>query len=400
MCPEQPVAPRRAAVPPLKSLATAVVDTNEYILTPTGYYHRGCVHEIPDGAVIGAAGEIRRKDGTTFTIPPCAQPGPVPASIANQGRGSQQSNLTPPAPHTAVESGQAASGVGHTFRDISARWLVPPYPASPWTSGDHVLFFFPALQNSNTIIQPVLQYGYNNEFGGAYWTMASWMCGPDCFHSVPHTVSVGDVLGGYVQAQDCSGGLCGWLINIVDSTEDFATSVGIAPGDFGQANDQYTVAFGAVAEVHGLSSCSQWPGGGFRFTQIAVANDAGSVSPTWISQVDRSSPDTPQCGFGVTSTGSANVTLADSLAPLLTAEISGPSQLRSGASGTWTATIGAVGTPPYTYAWGGILGGSSSSVSGEPSGSGTLTLRVIDSAHDTTFSSLDVTVCAPGMITC
>jgi len=396
---DRTTSPATAPSGAVRSIALAADDTSDLILTPGGLYHRSCVHEVPDGAIVGANGVIRRRDGTAFQVQSCATPGPVSVSGLGGSLSIGFGSPTLPGPHQSVEDGEASAGTGHTFRYISARWVVPPYPGTPWTSGDHVLFFFPALENSNTIIQPVLQYGYNNEFGGAYWTIASWMCGPDCFHSVPHTVSVGDVLGGYVEAQGCGGGLCGWLINTVDSTQDYATSVGIAAGDFGQANDQYTTAFGGTAEVHGLTDCSQWPGGGFTFSQIAVANELGSTSPSWLHHVTNPSSDTPQCGFGVTST-STQVSLADSLAPLLTALVSGPTSVASGASGTWNAVIGAVGTPPYTYAWGGILGGTSSSVTGVPTGTGYLTLRVIDAAHDTANASLFVTVCDPGVITC
>jgi hypothetical protein len=58
----------------------------------------------------------------------------------------------------------------------------------------------------------------------------------------------------------------------------------------------------------------------------------------------------------------------------------------------WEAAILSGGTPPYTYAWSGVLSGSGSSVSGEVTSSGNLSLVVEDDEEETDGVLLYVTV--------
>lgn len=108
----------------------------------------------------------------------------------------------------------------------------------------------------------------------------------------------------------------------------------------------------------------------------------------------------PSCGYSGTIKSYTDVVLTDSLAPLLGVYIGGPTYVVDGGSGTWDIGYYTPGTSPYTYAWSGILSGADSTVSGSPSASGYLYLRVIDSAADTAYSSYYVSVCAAGQLTC
>src|SRR2546425_8344311 len=45
-----------------------------YVRTPAGWYHRSCVHEIEEGALVEKDGLVRRRDGTTYQIPKCLYP--------------------------------------------------------------------------------------------------------------------------------------------------------------------------------------------------------------------------------------------------------------------------------------------------------------------------------------
>lgn len=73
-CSDQPI-----SVEPPATIAPnmALVPGPQYIATPAGTWHRSCVHEIPKGARVEKADgnrRVRRADGTTFVIPPCAHP--------------------------------------------------------------------------------------------------------------------------------------------------------------------------------------------------------------------------------------------------------------------------------------------------------------------------------------
>ena len=83
----------------------------------------------------------------------------------------------------------------------------------------------------------------------------------------------------------------------------------------------------------------------------------------------------------------------------LAAYIDGPQMVPSGFSQTWNAGISG-GTAPYTVQWSGLLSGSATSVSGNPTDSGTLYLDVWDAVGAHVAVSVYVTVCQNGQISC
>jgi hypothetical protein len=78
--------------------------------------------------------------------------------------------------------------------------------------------------------------------------------------------------------------------------------------------------------------------------------------------------------------------------PPLEVDIDGPSAVRPETECVWEAAILSGGTPPYTYAWSGVLSGSGSSDSGEVTSSGNLSLVVEDDEEETDGVLLYVTV--------
>lgn len=382
-----PIRPSLSVLPEL--------DTTDLVLTPNGYYHRGCTFEVPEGATL-RDGVITRRDGTSYNAPTCLNPGPVGGGIGAPA--ASQRRLVVPGYHGWPIYGYAWTSVGQTIRHLAARWVVPQRPAA-YTSGTN--FLFPGAQNGYAIIQPVLQYGPSNAGGGNYWTIGSWICGATCPFSPLQTVNVGDVLGGTVDASNCFDGGCNWTITIVDSTLGRSSTLYEAEGQVGhETDDAYNFAVGGAHEIANLTGCYQLTGGPHAFTQLAFTDNSGNTfAPSWYRGVDTSA--TPKCEYGEASTGSAIVTLTDSLAPVLTTTISGPSGVPQDSSGTWYASLGLPGTSPYTYNWTGVyFSGTASSITAVPSASGYLTLRVIDAAADTAYDSLYVTVCAPGQLTC
>jgi hypothetical protein len=60
-------------------------------------------------------------------------------------------------------------------RSFRAKWTVPP---APRTISDQVLFLFIGMETAagwpRAILQPVLQWGRAQGFGGAYWSLSTW----------------------------------------------------------------------------------------------------------------------------------------------------------------------------------------------------------------------------------
>ena len=216
-------------------------------------------------------------------------------------------------------------------------------------------------------------------------------------------------LSGLVYATNCASGVCDWTITVYDletySSLTMTLSVLVPWDSYGQMDDTYSLAYGGALETYNISDCDQLPSRGATFSDFILENELGSVTPNFSMYVDSSV--LPQCGYGITitnnGTSNASVFLADSATTALRATISGPSSVAYQTSGTWDAVIAAPpheGTPPYTYYWSGILTGSGSEITGVPSGSGTLYLEVLDSAGGRYDTSVYVTVCDPGVLTC
>jgi hypothetical protein len=258
------------------------------VATPAGWRYRRCVHEVPNHARVDPGGLVTRRDGTTFRLPLCGQGAP---------KANPHGGVLAPTINGWVESAHYTPG--GNFSRISANWTVPAKPTGSYSAGQ-VYYAFPGLQSSSYIIQPVLQYGNNNAYGGSYWLGVSWQCdtGPDCTHGPTISMLAGDAVYGNVTASNCANGLCSWTI----STQNGRTG---ATSIWTRTNTQnFYDAVGGAVEVYGLTTCSQFPSTGIFFSGIAVYNSAGAqVTPSWYHNL--ASGLTPSCGYNVTSTSLA-----------------------------------------------------------------------------------------------
>ena len=317
-----------------------------YVATPSGWFHRSCVVEIPDGAYVDASGLVTRRDKTTFLIPTrCAYP-----SYPNLPRlGGPNAQFTPTS-YGWIEDAQITQSLPSWYSAISAYWRVPPAPAGQYT--DNQLYYtFPGLQaNSETaIIQSVLQYGRNSWFGGNYWTLASWSVSGGVGHwSSWAVVQPGDLIFGWVRSSNCDGTSCDWAITSFDITRVWATTY------TARLTKYYNFATGGALETYGLTSCDQYPGTGVVFGPVAVLDASGRpLSPTWTDTIRAQQP--PLCSFNVTST-STTVTLSYNgpppppPPPSLDVSITGPSRVNPNVYCYYSATVSG-GVQPYSYAW-------------------------------------------------
>jgi len=148
----------------------------ELVATPAGWFHRSCVHEIPNGAHFDARTRlVKRLDGTTFEIPECQ----YPAYPDYPTRRSLHGSDGEPADTGWVEYAYDYLGASNNYAHLTASWKVPNPPTGSY-SGIQAFYSFPGLENIDDdtvyILQPVIQYGYNGDFGGSEWKGASWRC--------------------------------------------------------------------------------------------------------------------------------------------------------------------------------------------------------------------------------
>ncbi len=318
----------------LQSILASVPPQSDYVFTPGGWYHRSCVHEIPNGAVTDTGGLVRRVDGTTYKIPPCRYP-----SYPNF-RHSSQAGRQQPAP---VSSGwtlfayDTLPKLQNWYQLIHAVWTVPAAPVGTYTYPT-VYFAFTGLQSDRYIIQPVIQYGYSAYGGGNYWTMAAWECGhtaESCSHSTPITIAAGDSIEGWVESSFCTNGVCTWTVDMKDWTT-------------GQStwriwnNDPYVYwyAAGGVVETNGQTYCAQYPATGVFFYSMNVWDRYGNVYPAWRDTVQFGA--NPNCAFSVTSTPST-VNLYHNQVPL--------ADYITNDGNSWYTAHPSGGRPPYSNYW-------------------------------------------------
>jgi Big-like domain-containing protein len=283
-----------ASSPPQPSASKVGEDAgaipNDYVVTPAGWYHRSCVHQIEDGALVGRNGLVRRKDGSTYQLPKCGYP-------IQRARGRPDTRGRPAA-RPPADSGWIEFAYDFTpgsFRQLDADWTVPAAPTTAY-SGQRVYFTFPGIQSDAFILQPVIQYGWNGEYGGNFWTMTAWHCdsGPGCTHSTPIAIATGNAMHGNVVASDCANGECTWTVSTRNVTTGGRTILSLVDTD-----DYFFVTGGAV-EVYGLTTCSQYPRIGVSYSGISLVDTYGQFSPLWFHSVPEN-PD-PNCTFNVAST--------------------------------------------------------------------------------------------------
>ncbi len=240
------------------STIAANVCGSGYVPTPDGCAPASCVYALNSGAINTLSNGVTivtYPDGSQQSFAPCKSVGP---KIDTNGW---------------VEDGQNEI---HTTK-LSSDWTVPKAPSS---NDGQIIYMFDGTQNcicgNAFILQPVIQWGYNGAFGGAYWVYASWYCDSNCFYSTPIHIAVGNSLSGTVVSSKCKSGYCDYKITGKDDTTGKSTILKL---------DHYAVqeySF-ATLEVYNVVSCSDYPASGSTtFTHVLVN---GKTSSKWSGNV-------------------------------------------------------------------------------------------------------------------
>lgn len=375
-----PMVPTAAQSPPPPKAAVQSGPADDLVATPNGWYHRGCVHEVPNGAHLDIHGLVKRLDGTTYQIALCSQPG----RVANGGNAASGPTLS-----GWIERADYVPGT--YWGTITASWHVPAAPTSAYAS-NQVYYTFPGIQSSAYIVQPVLTYGYAPDYGGNYWSAASWRCntGSNCHHGPAISAAVGDSVLGSASATGCANGICTWTITIADVTSG-------ARGSY-SADDTsaYTDAVGGAVEVYNLTSCGQFPANGILYTGITLYDQSqNQATPSWSTSV--ASGGSPSCGLHITSSSTA-VSLYDDVGPAVI--VTGPTKATEYSYVTATAQASG-GFTPYGYSWtvdGTAACGNQATCSAYIGAAGTFTLfavTVTDAYQLTASGALNVNACPP-----
>ena len=218
-------------------------DSNDIINTPAGPYLRKQVHEIPAGSTItiqeGHLIRIDPKSGKTLQdfgeIEKSISGSPLNKNlVVNNIDLDQNSKMHSTLPGNYSSDGWLtnsywtntnSSPIGSFF----TAWIVPSAPTAVFTTNpninlNQVLYIFNGIEQTNAsdIIQPVLQYGTNNAFGGNYWTISSWyIYGLTVLHSPPTTVVPGTYIYGFIYLTAINGSNYNYQI----SFENYPNSV-------------------------------------------------------------------------------------------------------------------------------------------------------------------------------
>jgi hypothetical protein len=267
--------------PSEETLAKIAADP-DYVRTPNGYYHRSCVHDLGENAIVDR--ESASKCAFPFYPARTVDDSPVPFTQN-------------PAWHAYAYNDNTAT----PFKTFTATWGVPPAPTS---QNSQVVYFFPGFEpaDHSVIIQPVLQWNHDKS---QQWEIASWYCdnGGNCGHSTPKRVYSGNTIQGNITAPSgCSSGVC-TVFSITTQNLSNGDSTTYTYYNLNRAMTHRVVTL----ESYGITSCSQYPSSGSLSMQTYVTRwDNTVANGLWLSQVNGGNPN---CGYGVSSSGWNQVTL-------------------------------------------------------------------------------------------
>ena len=276
-----------------------------------------CVHQVPSGAQIEfgsdgqPTGNVKTKGKVIAHYDSCPE-----QSIDTRHLDSQAGHSPNPSGYGNgwVEASQWELSLGSqdNIAQLINYWYVPAPPAEDGA----LVFMFNGIEPSGTegILQPVLQYGDNGNFGGDYYTFASWLVGSGyAFYSTPYVVSPGDYLFGNTAQDGVNGDGVSYYVSAGDTTMHQESVLTLT-----NAPLHWVWAFAGVLEAYNVTSCSQYPsplGGGpeethFRQTRIGhnyPNTEDYKTQKFYGAEYDYFGSGGPQCNFSVSISGTTSL---------------------------------------------------------------------------------------------
>ncbi|MEA3247669.1 MAG: hypothetical protein U9Q74_16075 [Gemmatimonadota bacterium] len=171
-----------------------------------------------------------------------------------------------------VEHGNSYAGADSAIGYAHSTLIVPSNPSYYYGAAGQVYYTFIGIEPSDgsNILQPVLQWGNNNAFGGNYWSLAGWSCGSLCYYSTPATAYAGDTL-----AMEIFGSSQSWFCSQTPNPQNCwgisVTNVTRSTGSGLNAADTRLYRwFAAAVEMYDLSDCHQYPGDPLTYRSISA----------------------------------------------------------------------------------------------------------------------------------
>ena len=250
-------------------------EAHDFILTPHGPIHRNCVHVLEAGEVRGI-----------YTACSCPPTHPRQVRQRYPAGWIESATFTPSEP----------------LGSMRVKFNVPEPPAE----NGSLIYLFPGAQDAfgSTILQPVLQWGHNRQFGGEHWTIACWQYSPEghSFVSPHYIVSPGQTIFASIQLDKggCGADSCDWIVKArVEEEPDKCAELRV-PGLkqlllllIGGALEAYSLPSGDPLRP-GTDSCRLFPRGETVFSGINLVDlNNTEFHAHWGTRFPE------VCGFGV-----------------------------------------------------------------------------------------------------
>lgn len=274
-----------------------------------------CIYNVPKGAKVDAnSGDVVSKSDLSVIThhEPCADPPKFAARSAGETVPGSATNWYD------LEQAYAVNIDGLTqFNYMDISFTVPAEPQNLTDSS--FVYLFPGLQNldssgnPDSLLQPVLQWGYNGSFGSKqHWVIASWVVNQTAaYNSGALEVSVGDTILG--QVYQVGSDPDDWYVMIFDTNISEGTYIeyyGIP-----SSTPKYNWATLGLLEGYGeanqlsaspLNTCADLPTSDGENFQVLYLYQGG---PSWDSYTDvtglltyQSEPNyynlSPSCSWG------------------------------------------------------------------------------------------------------
>ncbi|MCW3465735.1 hypothetical protein [Chitinophaga nivalis] len=255
--------------------ANSRLSHSDEVLTPGGWRPKAKVGLVDTDQYLDAQdGRLRKLDRHSKQV--LADYGPI-----EQTKGTEPDyprNVNVPARHVLpLGSGWITythwtNTSGKPISYFSTSWVVPPAPSVP---AGQTIFLFNGLQNSNYILQPVLQWGPSAAGGGNYWAIANWYVdgasGPAQYSNLIR-VNPGTNLQGIMALTGSSG-----------SNYSYTSSFTGYPSITLAVNNIQQLNWAAESlEAYSVSSCSNYPATPkTRLTNIEIRTGSTQAPLSW-----------------------------------------------------------------------------------------------------------------------